>query len=86
MVVMPACGESLCKNCFRNHFKITIKERSVKHFNCPICAVPDLSNPDETLDMNLQLFVAMVTSGKQKETASLIFIMLIGQRTFAKKL
>ena len=60
MVCMPACGESLCKGCFKTHFEIAIKEKSVKHFNCPICGLPDLGNNDQTLEMNLQLFVAMV--------------------------
>lgn len=60
MVCMPACGESLCKSCFRQHFEIVIKEGSVKHFTCPICGLPDLANADQTQEMNLQLFVAMV--------------------------
>ena len=61
MVVMPACGESLCKECFRAHFSIVIKEQSVKHFHCPLCDKPDLSNPDDNQDMNLELFVALVS-------------------------
>lgn len=60
MVVMPACGESLCKSCFKQHFSIVIREQSVKHFVCPICGGPDMSVNDPTQDMNIQLFVAMV--------------------------
>ena len=63
MVSMPACGCSLCKDCFVNHFNMTIKEKSVKHFNCPFCDKPDLSN--EAQDMNIELFVAMVCSYEQ---------------------
>ena len=59
---MPACGDALCKNCFSAHFSLTIKKKSVKHFNCPICGEPDLSNPNESLDMNLELFLALVNA------------------------
>ncbi len=59
MVVMPACGEALCKDCFIGNFTMVIKEKSVKHFNCPLCSKPDVSN--ETQDMNIELFVAMVS-------------------------
>lgn len=61
MVVMPACDESLCKNCFKEYFQMVITEKSVKHFNCPMCSKPDLSNPDQTQGMNLELFVGMVS-------------------------
>uniref|UniRef100_A0A1X7VCZ6 IBR domain-containing protein n=1 Tax=Amphimedon queenslandica TaxID=400682 RepID=A0A1X7VCZ6_AMPQE len=57
---MPACGDLLCKDCFKAHFSIAIREKSVKHFNCPICGLPDLGNNDQMLEMNLQLLVAMV--------------------------
>ena len=59
MVVLPACGCAFCKDCFTLHFTIVIKEQSVKDFNCPMCGKPDLSN--ETQDMNIELFVAMVS-------------------------
>ncbi|XP_019849469.1 PREDICTED: ubiquitin carboxyl-terminal hydrolase CYLD-like [Amphimedon queenslandica] len=60
MLCMPACGDSLCKYCFKEHFSITIREKSVKHFNCPICGLPDLGDNDQMLEMNLELFVALV--------------------------
>ncbi len=59
MVVMPACGCALCKECFITNFEMVIKEKSFKHFNCPMCGKPDLSNCEEQ-DMNIELFVAMV--------------------------
>ncbi len=58
MVVMPACGCALCKECFVTNFEMVIKEKSIKHFNCPMCGKPDLSNEEQ--DMNIELFVAMV--------------------------
>ena len=61
MVVMPACGEAVCKECFVEHFNMTIKEKSVKHFTCPLCNKPDLSNSDNSQDMNLELFVSLVS-------------------------
>lgn len=62
---MPACGESLCKNCFKEYFQMNIREKSVKHFKCPICGLPDLTVSDPTQDMNLQLFVAMVSESRR---------------------
>ena len=60
MVVLPACGDSVCKNCFKQYFEIAIKEKSIKHFVCPICGEPDLGNADQMQEMYLELLVAMV--------------------------
>jgi len=61
MVNMPGCTDILCKDCFRGHFTVVIKEQSVKHFNCPMCSEPDLANRDDTQAMYLELFVSLVS-------------------------
>lgn len=60
MVVLPACGDSVCKDCFKRHFEFAIREKSVKHFVCPICDKPDLGNADQMQELNLELLVSMV--------------------------
>lgn len=61
MVTMPGCTHEICKGCFKDHFTITIKERTVKHFNCPVCGEPDLANRDMSQVVYLELFVGMVS-------------------------
>ena len=46
MVMMPGCTHSTCKDCFKGHFTVVIKDQGVKHFNCMECSEPDLSNRD----------------------------------------
>ena len=61
MVNMPGCTDILCKDCFKGHFNVVIKEQSVKHFNCPMCSEPDLANRDDSQAMYLELFVSLVS-------------------------
>ena len=61
MVNMPGCTDILCKHCFKGHFTVVINEKSVKHFNCPMCSEPDLANRDDTQAMYLELFVSLVS-------------------------
>ena len=66
MVVMPGpCGHSMCKDCFRGYFEITIREKSVKHFNCPECGQPDIGDLGEIKDFYLELFVALVSKPRR---------------------
>ncbi len=65
MLTMPGCADSVCKTCFKEHFKITIQEKTVKHFNCPVCGKPDLSERGQ--DIYLELFVHMVREGETEE-------------------
>ena len=61
MVTMPSCIHSLCKVCFKQHFTITIMEKMVKHFNCPLCGEPDLSEWSGVIQGNYpMLFVYLV--------------------------
>ena len=62
MITMPGCTCSLCKECFKGQFDMVIQEQQVKHFNCPICQKPDMSNKDDIQEMYELLFVNMVSS------------------------
>lgn len=62
MVVLPACGDSLCENCFRQYFEIATKEKPAKHFTCPLCDQPDLGKVDE-----VQELVAMVRRVRERK-------------------
>ncbi len=62
MVTMPGCTDSLCKECFKGHFQIVIREQGVKHFNCPLCGLPDMTDKEATEGMYMDIFQAMVRS------------------------
>ena len=59
---MPGCTDSLCEDCFKMHFEVVISEKGVKHFNCPICDLPDMTNRDGSQDRYQMLFVHLVNS------------------------
>ena len=61
IVALPGCTDCVCKECFKMHFTITVKEKSVKHFNCPVCGEPDLANRDMSQVLYLELFVGLVS-------------------------
>ena len=60
MLLMPGCPHSVCKACFRDHFTNVVKTQSVKHFNCPVCGQPDMSDRDADGDMYPELLLTMV--------------------------
>ena len=62
MVLMPGCSHSVCKKCFEGHFTNVMMTQTVKHFNCPVCAQPDMSTRDADQDMYQELLVDMVGS------------------------
>lgn len=57
---MPGCTDNLCKECFKAHFRIVLTEKGVKHFNCPICSLPDMSDRDLG-DFYFGMFQALVS-------------------------
>ena len=74
---MPGCTHSMCKECFKAHFQIVILEQGVKHFNCPICQKPDMSNKNDNIpEMYQVLFVSMV-SCKDMYCTTLVIIILL---------
>ena len=60
MVLMPGCSHAVCKVCFESNFTNVMKTQTVKHFNCPVCSLPDMSNRDADQDMYQELLVTMV--------------------------
>lgn len=64
MVNMPGCTDSVCKECFQGYFTVVIKEKQVKHFNCPVCKLPDLSDRDVG-EFYFELFQALVSNKKE---------------------
>lgn len=61
MITMPGCTDSFCKECFKINFSIAVSEKGVKHFNCPMCSQPDMTDlNDGTQDLYQQLFVQLV--------------------------
>ena len=59
MVLMPGCPHSVCKECFKGHFTLVMKNQTVKHFNCPVCSEPDMTDPHvETYLMHLMQLVS----------------------------
>lgn len=61
MIIMPGCTDTMCKECFKGHFRVTITEKGVKHFNCPSCDQPDMTNRDDAQDLYQELFVHLVS-------------------------
>jgi E3 ubiquitin-protein ligase RNF31 len=60
MITMPGCTDALCKDCFKGHFRVIISEQGVKHFNCPMCKEPDMTNRDDAADLYQELFVHLI--------------------------
>ena len=67
MVNMVHCDHAVCKDCFIGHFNIMIGEKSIKHFNCMLCAEPDMSSETIDMDLYLQLFSGLVQAHLSKE-------------------
>ena len=59
MVLMPGCPHSVCIECFKGHFTNVMKTQTVKHFNCPVCAQPDMTDPQ--IETYLMLLMPLVS-------------------------
>ncbi|RUS89414.1 hypothetical protein EGW08_002851, partial [Elysia chlorotica] len=44
---LNTCQCRLCQECFVSHFEVAIREKHVRHWVCPQCSLPDLSDLDE---------------------------------------
>ena len=71
MVNMVNCVHAVCKDCFNTHFTLMIGEKSIKHFNCPVCGEPDMSSETIDMDLYLQLFSGLIQTHLQKENYDL---------------
>ena len=68
---MVNCVHAVCKDCFNTHFTLMIGEKSIKHFNCPVCGEPDMSSETIDMDLYLQLFSGLIQTHLQKENYDL---------------
>ena len=50
---MINCSDIVCKNCFKAHFTIVIKEKSIQYFTCPICGLPEISNGELSTELHI---------------------------------
>ena len=69
---MIHCHHALCKECFVDYFSLVAGERSIKHFNCPLCGEPDMSSETIDMDLYLQLFSGLIQVHLSKEHYNLV--------------
>ena len=77
---MIHCHHAVCKECFVPHFSVVLAEKSIKHFNCPVCGEPDMSSETNDIDLYLQLFSGLIQAHMSKEQYNL-FMQKINERT-----
>ena len=83
MVNMLNCDHAMCQCCFDVHFSIMITEKSIKHYNCPLCGEPDMSSEAIDLDLYLQLFSGLIQANMKKEQYEM-FTQKINEHTMTK--
>ena len=67
MVKMINCDHAVCHNCFVGYFSVMITEKSIKHYNCPLCGEPDITSEAIHFDFYLQLFGELMQKHMKKE-------------------
>ena len=77
---MIHCDHTVCKECFVIHFSLVAEERSIKHYNCLVCAEPDMSSETIDMDLYLQMFSGLIQVHMSKEHYNL-FTQKITERT-----
>jgi len=60
MITMPGCTDSVCKECFKNYLTDVVKTKTIKHYNCPVCNLPNMADREAANDMYFTILVAMV--------------------------
>ena len=80
---MIDCDHAVCKECFVGHFSLIIGEKSIKHYNCPLCREPDISSETIDMDLYLQLFSGLIQVHLSKEHYN-ICMKKINERTIMK--
>jgi len=68
---MIHCDHAICKDCFVDHFALMIREKSIKHFNCPVCGEPDMSSDTIDIDLYLQMFSGLIQVHLDKKSYNL---------------
>ncbi|XP_069562925.1 E3 ubiquitin-protein ligase RNF31-like [Brachyistius frenatus] len=60
MQSLTSCQCSVCHECFRMHFTITVRDKHIRDMVCPVCSDPDINDPKQldsyfsTLDIQLR--------------------------------
>lgn len=60
MQSLTSCQCSVCLECFRDHFTITVRDKHIRDMVCPGCNEPDINEPEQlenyfsTLDIQLR--------------------------------
>uniref|UniRef100_A0A3Q3W0N2 RING-type domain-containing protein n=1 Tax=Mola mola TaxID=94237 RepID=A0A3Q3W0N2_MOLML len=60
MQSLTSCQCSVCHECFRMHFNITVRDRHIRDMVCPVCCEPDINDQEQldsyfsTLDIQLR--------------------------------
>ena len=62
MITMPGCTDSMCKECFSGYLTVVVKTLEIKHYNCPVCGLPNMADREAANDMYFTILVAMVCS------------------------
>ncbi|XP_023680999.1 E3 ubiquitin-protein ligase RNF31-like isoform X1 [Paramormyrops kingsleyae] len=57
---LTSCECSVCCECFKQHFTITVRDKHIREMVCPVCGGPDINDPEHlntyfsTLDIQLR--------------------------------
>ncbi|KAM4606355.1 E3 ubiquitin-protein ligase RNF31-like [Polymixia lowei] len=60
MQSLTSCQCSVCHDCFTQHFTIAVRDKHIRDMVCPVCAGPDINDPEQldsyfsTLDIQLR--------------------------------
>ncbi|KAI7809639.1 E3 ubiquitin-protein ligase RNF31 isoform X2 [Triplophysa rosa] len=60
MQSLTSCQCSVCCGCFKQHFTIAVRDKHIRDMVCPVCAEPDINDPEHlnsyfsTLDIQLR--------------------------------
>ena len=83
MIDMIHCDHAVCRECFVAYFSLVVGEKSIKHFNCPVCGEPDMSSETIDMDLYLQMFSGLMQVHMSKDHYNL-FTQKINEHTLMK--
>ncbi|XP_046562872.1 uncharacterized protein LOC124271750 [Haliotis rubra] len=69
MMNLNICQCQMCRECLRKHFEISIKEKHVRNWTCPVCSLPDFN--DENVSDYLNLLGLMLNTFVDKDIQDL---------------
>ncbi|XP_071091863.1 E3 ubiquitin-protein ligase RNF31-like isoform X1 [Haliotis cracherodii] len=69
MMNLNICQCQMCRECLSRHFEISIKEKHVRNWTCPVCSLPDFN--DENVSDYLNLLGLMLNTFVEKDIQDL---------------